>query len=1259
MKTFIIKHYPLLLLFVLTLIVAATNYTPGTFLSGWDNLHPEFNFSLNIKRSIFAVWQEYQGLGLLGGMAHASDLPRQIVLWLVSFVLPKDLIRYAYHFSMVFIGMAGVYATLKRFFLSEKKLHIAIIASLLGAVFYLLNLGTIQYFFVPFEPYSTFWGFFPWEIFALLLFLEHPSKRRAFLLFLINFFAIPQAYVQTIFFVYIICLCVILAFWAIKTKKKASIFIGSKIILLIFFINSFWLLPNLYFVFHDVSVTQNSMQNQMATEKFFQMNQKRGTITDFPILREFYYDFFYYNNSQGHFDYLMSTWRDHFSSPAVLAAGYLLFILILWGLMQKNRYRFVIFPLFIISALVFLSDTIPFSFLNSLLRESSLINQIFRNPFTKFIVPTVFVFSLSFGLGTASIINFAEKKGHKKITSFITGGIFLLILLTSFPVFTGNFISPSMRVKIPKDYFLLFDYFKIQDPNGKIMNLPQDDYWGWTYYRFGEQGSGFLWYGIEQPILDRAFDVWSPTLENYYWELSYAIQKRDKTLFNQVIKKYQISYVLFDKNIMLVNDRNSERTISEENDLLQNNPMITKAKSFGNLTLYKTQFSKNNQNVSFSHNLPSVSLPEKFMDNDRAFSTFGTYYTPQNKNSADIIFPYGSLFTQRFQNDKSFSVKEYFTNFSLDANLPSGTFTANLPDLFSKETIIPTDVYAKREGGQLFLRFIVNSPKITLGKNSLPFDSKQKDFSIYLDSSLNKVPLVLAINNNEYFIVDNSSEFNKIGSTYLLTNNIANYFNLYAETPTNMQILPAEDFQKAKDCSTGNEKNSSFSSNTAGGELILKAKNSAICSVYNQQIFIPKTSLIQTTFTYTSLSDEYPKYCFFDDTTKTCDNKKDLLHYGFSNQPRTFTDYFETTSETSGAFNIILEANADEDINKTKQIIYKNISLTSYPLINGGIINLDTIGTEKKITANIPKNSTIQAFIPKIENSNFSQTNTISNNLYKTTPLNYDYLMPGNFYLDEKSDDGKALQTRAIDSSSYLSLHAFDLSAAYGYLMTLETKNIQQLPFTIDIFTSQDLRNYAYTYAPKSASFAQNYYVLPPLYPFDKGITTLLGTTSYNNSESANEVKNMSIYPLPYDYLTNIYLERQNTTAVKADLQTIPETKGSIYLYKIPSLKSDGFFILAQSYHDGWKAYRIQNSESSIQNWINTAFPFIFGTEIKDHVLVNNWENGWLLSESRVKSQESRIIIVFLPQYLEFLGFVLTFAAFVALLVRKNKKLSD
>jgi len=72
--------------------------------------------------------------------------------------------------------------------------------------------------------------------------------------------------------------------------------------------------------------------------------------------------------------------------------------------------------------------------------------------------------------------------------------------------------------------------------------------------------------------------------------------------------------------------------------------------------------------------------------------------------------------------------------------------------------------------------------------------------------------------------------------------------------------------------------------------------------------------------------------------------------------------------------------------------------------------------------------------------------------------------------------------------------------------------------------------------------------------------------------------------------------------------------------------------VLSQSFNSGWKAYGVNKL-----NFVSEIFPFAFGKEIKQHILVNNWENGWILEP---KNDNRNIIIIYLPQYLEYLGFV-------------------
>src|SRR3989344_8536480 len=100
--------YPLLLTF-LGGIIAGVNYKPGTFLTGWDTLHPEFNFPLAFERTINGVWRTYQGLGTIAIQSHMADLPRIFALWILSSAFPLNSLRYITMLTPLIIGPLGIY----------------------------------------------------------------------------------------------------------------------------------------------------------------------------------------------------------------------------------------------------------------------------------------------------------------------------------------------------------------------------------------------------------------------------------------------------------------------------------------------------------------------------------------------------------------------------------------------------------------------------------------------------------------------------------------------------------------------------------------------------------------------------------------------------------------------------------------------------------------------------------------------------------------------------------------------------------------------------------------------------------------------------------------------------------------------------------------------------------------------------------------------------------------------------------------------
>ena len=100
--------YPALLILI-TCLIAISNFTPDTFVTGWDTLHPELNFGLNFDRLLNGVWRTEQGLGALAGHSHMADLPRVVILWIFDIFLVTSNIRYAYLFLCLILGPLGAF----------------------------------------------------------------------------------------------------------------------------------------------------------------------------------------------------------------------------------------------------------------------------------------------------------------------------------------------------------------------------------------------------------------------------------------------------------------------------------------------------------------------------------------------------------------------------------------------------------------------------------------------------------------------------------------------------------------------------------------------------------------------------------------------------------------------------------------------------------------------------------------------------------------------------------------------------------------------------------------------------------------------------------------------------------------------------------------------------------------------------------------------------------------------------------------------
>lgn len=673
-KSRLLEYTPYIGLYVLVFAIFASNYKPGTFLIGWDSLQNELNAWINVKRAVFSVWQEYQSFGLVSGMAHATDFIRALFIWVLSFFLDAEVIRYFYHHLMLLVGGIGVFTFLKKAFsVSGPKLLMPFI----GACFYIVNLGTVQIFALPFEPFSTFFAFLPWEIYTLYAFVTSERSdfsKQLFWLILINMLATPQSYLQTLFVVYFVFVTFFSIGLLLSSPDKRKVFKRLVIsAIAIGIVNLFWILPQVYFIKTNLSVVKESKINQLATEIVFNQNLEKGNVVDFIRLEGFYYDLFDVYRQQ-----IFSQWHIHFDNPVFNLLPYLVFATAFLGLFRRSRLHVSFLMCLFAVAVVLLPDTFGFSYLNSILRENSFLGQIFRSSFTKFIVPYVFIYTYFFAAGFDKLhelllkVNIPTIKNLMGLVTnyYLLGVAYLaLLVLYSFPSFNGAYFASQMRVKLPTEYSEVMNYFNSTDPNKRIALLPEYTFWGWFKYFWGYEGSGFLWYGVEQPIVSRTFDVWSFNSESYFWEMKDAIERIDVVAFENTLEKYSIDYLLLDDTAFAVSSTQESLQRDQLEEIRQETSKLSTLFQSRTMGLYSVAHADKSQTFStLSKDLPNIGPDVKVTNRDNVYSDVGAYKT-YSVSAPDYYYPFLDLMSQTRLTSKKWEIIEEPDVFVFKADL--------------------------------------------------------------------------------------------------------------------------------------------------------------------------------------------------------------------------------------------------------------------------------------------------------------------------------------------------------------------------------------------------------------------------------------------------------------------------------------------------------------------------------------------------------------------------------------------------------------
>ncbi len=631
--------YPLLIIFLVGFL-AFKNYVPGTFLSGWDTLHPEFNFHLYLNRILSGVWQEHQGVGAVAAQSHAAELTRITFPYFLSLVLPINLVRYAFIFLTLAIGGIGLYYHAK-YILSISLEKSVKPAAFLASIFYILNLATIQQYYDPLEMFTVHFATLPWLFFLAIKYLREGKKKNIIWFSVVTILSSSISHTATLFYVYFGLFSLYVLTVALLTKSKGRFKRGGFLVGLTLILNLFWLGPNVYYVTKESQTVSNSQISKTFLTEAFLQSRAFGDSQNLALLKNFPFNWREFDFSENAFVDQMAPWISHLGKPYIKEIGYVFMGLSLLGivvaLFRKQKYALSFLPILAVCVIFWINENPPFTVVFAYLRQNiPLFAEALRFPFTKFSILLITCLSVFLAFSSHFVLRIFAKI---KLQFLVVPAILACFIYYTLPAFNGYFIDPAMKVDIPNEYFQVFSWFEKQDSNARVAKFPIQSFWNWVYYSWGYQGAGFTWFGIPQATMDREFDRWGLYNEDFYYQASNALYSGNSQALYNVFDKYQIKYFLLDESVINAGGNSKILYTEELKKMIAEYPdSIHEVAKFNFLTVYETKFGDYDKYVWAPSEYKEINTDMTYAKVDPLYATYGDYIEDGN-----ISFPFVNM----------------------------------------------------------------------------------------------------------------------------------------------------------------------------------------------------------------------------------------------------------------------------------------------------------------------------------------------------------------------------------------------------------------------------------------------------------------------------------------------------------------------------------------------------------------------------------------------------------------------------------------
>lgn len=535
--------------------------TASKYSEPWSPVGTGYLFPVGVPRVTFYMF--------------AAFLNEFIEIWKVQAVI---------FWILACTGVAGTYF-LTNYFTKDKK------AAFFAGIFYLLNIYSLSQVWSRFIYAGMYaWAYLPLFLWSIFKWIE--EKRIMYLavllmssLFFSNTFGTPA-------FIFTFWVPVVLYTLFSSTSIKKSLIQERK--LLYFFVafalwaivNIWWVYPYLIFGKHAYiqigDVVENNLGSLQTVSQFF-------PIRSILLLRQ---------------DFLLgkgSWWFDFYNNPLVILVSILIFIIVLIGWLKSKsqllhwKYLTVwaFLSLFIVKGSNFPVGTIFYKFIFTNFPSTMLL----RNPYEKFGISWLLVYSLFLGIGISKI---ASSENRFLKYSFVVFLFFVYFVLV-WPFWNGQVFPDAYgyRISVPNYYQDLDNWFRRNQINGRVLFLPLVPDEGVRYsWGYGGIEPSEFWFTPQTVSKILRVDGYYYKYQDMYKAF---ISEGD---YEEFIRQMNIEYIVLHEDIDV--EVTKSTSSAQVKKLLDKSQNVVFVDDFGKLKLYENRLENKNLFLADGESPPNI-----------------------------------------------------------------------------------------------------------------------------------------------------------------------------------------------------------------------------------------------------------------------------------------------------------------------------------------------------------------------------------------------------------------------------------------------------------------------------------------------------------------------------------------------------------------------------------------------------------------------------------------------------------------------------